>query len=150
MFQSILQQRGQVPFPEFRGDRAYMVPFTKRDGLPDRLHRWQPTVDAMLEGIDAPGVIYIMVDEKVVVPGQSHRRPGVHIDGYWRQMPGGEYRHSGGHVGAAGMDWDHDQGRWSHVCFDHPEALVLVGCWVGWHARGLRERARRKPHEAPK
>ncbi len=80
---SIVQERGHVTFPTFHGERVYMLPFRKADGLPPHLSRWQPTVDAMLEGVDVAGPIYLMIDQSNVAPGAAHRRPGVHIDGYW-------------------------------------------------------------------
>jgi len=80
---SIVQSRGTVTFPQHTGERVYMTPFFKRLGLPDELRRWQPTVDAMLEGVDTAGPIYLMVDQALVRVGNPHRRPGVHIDGYW-------------------------------------------------------------------
>lgn len=72
-----------VTFPEFLAERIYMREFTKKGGLPQDIKRWQRTVDAMLDGIDAPGPIYLMVDQKEVPAGYTHRRGGVHIDGYW-------------------------------------------------------------------
>lgn len=127
MYQSILEQRGPVPFPEFRGDRFYMVPFVPRDGLPCEMAHWQPTVDAMLRGIEVPGVAYIMVDQKTVAPGKAQRRPGVHIDGYWLQdtRSHGGGRHSG--------SWDQGN-RWKHCSFDVPEALLLASDRVGSRA----------------
>lgn len=83
MKQSTIQQRGAVTFPEFTGERVYMLPFRKAEGLPFDLVRWQPTVDAMLDGIDVVGPIYLMIDQGIVKPGTTHRRPGVHIDGHW-------------------------------------------------------------------
>ena len=82
-YQSTVQQRGQVSFPEFTGERAYMVPFLKADGLPSSLARWQPTVDAMLDGIDTDENVYVMIQQKFVKAGFSQRVPGVHVDGYW-------------------------------------------------------------------
>lgn len=60
-----------------------MVPFYKLTGLPSQYKRWQPTVDAMLEGITHTGLIYLMVDQAVVRPGEYHRRSGIHVDGNW-------------------------------------------------------------------
>jgi hypothetical protein len=79
----------RVPFPEHTSERIYMVPFTQASGLPERYRRWQDTVDAMLDGVDAPGEIYIMVDQRIVRANNSHRRPGVHIDGWW--IPAGPH-----------------------------------------------------------
>src|SRR5512144_898315 len=80
---SSVQQRGAVRFPEFIGERVYMREFNPRNGLPKDLARWQGTVDAMLDGVDAPGSVFIMIDQGEVKAGQFHRRPGVHVDGYW-------------------------------------------------------------------
>lgn len=83
MLQSIIAKHGAVPFPEHTGEKVYMLPFFKKDGLPRHLERWQPTVDAMLSQVDTDDVIYIMIDQGVVSPSKSHRRGGMHIDGYW-------------------------------------------------------------------
>lgn len=81
--QSIVQQRGSVAFPQFMGERHHMRPFFTADGLPSDLARWQPTVDAMLDGIYTEGPVYIMIDEGVVKAGTTHRRPRMHLDGFW-------------------------------------------------------------------
>lgn len=83
MMTSSVQQRGPVPFPAFLGERVYMREFTKRDGLPADLQRWQETVDAMLDDIDTDGPVYLMVDQGFVKAGATQRRPGLHVDGYW-------------------------------------------------------------------
>lgn len=81
---SNLQQRGVVKFPEFTGERIYMREFTKHNGLPNDLKRWQETVDAMLDGVEADGPIFLMVDQSPVVASSTHRRGGLHIDGVWK------------------------------------------------------------------
>lgn len=80
---SIVKELGPVPFAAHINERVYMREFRKADGLPFDLARWQPTVDAMLGEVDTDGPIYLMVDQAVVYAGVAHRRPGVHIDGYW-------------------------------------------------------------------
>lgn len=80
---SQLFQGGRVPFPPFTGERVYMREFTQADGLPPELSRWQETVDAMLEGIDAPGSIFLMIDQSPVRALTTQRRPGLHVDGSW-------------------------------------------------------------------
>lgn len=117
---STLQHRGSVTFPAFLAERVYMREFRKAQGLPLDLIRWQPTVDAMLEGVDTDGPIYLMIDQGIVKAGTSQRRPGVHIDGYWNpslNAHGG----GGGHVGT----WDSTPG-WLHCDFAKPEALILA------------------------
>lgn len=94
---SSVQCRGKVTFPEFTGERIYMQEFTKAGGLPTVLKRWQPTVDAMLDGVDTDGPIFLMVDQAPVKAATTHRRPGVHVDGHWEPTI---YAHdiSGGHI----------------------------------------------------
>lgn len=77
----------RVDFPEWRGERHYMLPFTLRSGLPKEARRYQNVVDQMMGSIqvDRDQECYFMVDEKDVVPGQTHRRPGLHVEGYWIQ-----------------------------------------------------------------
>lgn len=82
---------GAVHFPEWQGERVYMVPFKQSKGLPVTLSRWQDTVDEMLDGIKTDKDIYLMIDQGIVKAGQTHRRPGPHIDGYW--MPGVGHGH---------------------------------------------------------
>lgn len=94
---SNVQQRGRVVFPEFTGERIYMREFTKAKGLPADLRRWQETVDAMLEGVDADGPIFLMVDQSEVIAGNPQRRPGLHVDGYWN--PAAQRHGGGGHGG---------------------------------------------------
>lgn len=127
--QSIVQQRGSVPFPAFTGERVYMREFRKADGLPIDLRRWQPTVDAMLQGIDTDTPIYIMIDQGRVMAGSSHRRPGVHLDGYW--VPAiRAHSGRGGHVTG---EWDTGR-RWKQCDFSQPEALILASDVVACRA----------------
>lgn len=80
---SYVEQRAKVDFPLFNNEKVYMVPFYKKEGLPNNLKHWQRTVDAMLEGVNTDDVIYLMIDQAFVKANSYHRRPGVHIDGYW-------------------------------------------------------------------
>uniref|UniRef100_A0AAU8L0G0 Uncharacterized protein n=1 Tax=Serratia phage Kevin TaxID=3161161 RepID=A0AAU8L0G0_9CAUD len=124
MFNSIIQQRGQVAFPAFMAERVYMREFRKETGLPSDLTRWQPTVDAMLDGVDTDLPIFIMIDQGIIDPGSSHRRPGLHIDGYWHPKL---RAHSGRHGGRSSLQggWDVGNG-WKHCDFSTPEALILA------------------------
>lgn len=128
--ESIIQKRSQVTFPQHTGERVYMREFFKRNGLPVDLERWQPTVDAMLDGVDTDGPIYLMIDQGFVRARNLHRRPGIHIDGYWvpsiQSHRGGGHR--GGHISASG-EWDNDGPKWitdSSATYWPPEALILA------------------------
>lgn len=97
---SNIESRGNVTFPEFIGERVYMHEFTKRGGLPSHLARWNDTVNAMLDGVDAPGAIYLMVDQKPVQANTTHRRGGIHVDGVWCYD-----RHRTGHITLSPSKW---------------------------------------------
>jgi hypothetical protein len=147
-YQSVIEARNFVQFPEFMAERVYMREFYKKDGLPVDLCRWQDTIDAMLEGVDTDGPIYLMIDEGIVQPGMTHRRKGLHIDGYWNPglrahgnghlpSPGG-HRPVGGHSGRTGSrhssyTGEHGTQRhfsgptsWDQAEFKDPEAIVLA------------------------
>ncbi len=113
---SNVQQRGRVAFPEFTGERIYMREFTKAGGLPRDLARWQETVDAMLDGVDAPGPIFLMVDQSRVIAGNAQRRPGLHVDGYWN--PSIQAHGGGGHGG-------------HKISGEATEALILASSVLG-------------------
>lgn len=80
---SSVKSIGRVVFPEYTGERVYMLPFLKKEGLPTNLLRWQPVVTAMLEGIETESTIYLMIDQGIVKKGNIHRRPRPHVDGNW-------------------------------------------------------------------
>lgn len=129
---SIAQARGAVTFPAFAYERHYMIPFTQKSGLPTELKHWQPTVDAMLDGIKTSDEIYFMVDQKELRAGEPHRRPGVHVDGYWDKtlnMHGGHRPRLGCHAPQpipghrASIDGADD---WANALFDAPEAIILA------------------------
>lgn len=139
MFVSEMQERGRVQFPLFNGERHYMIPFFQSEGLPAHLSHWQMTVDAMLEGVETYAPIYFMADQAFVPAGQAHRRPGVHVDGYWHPdlhaHGGGGHRGTGGHFPVGHRGRGGHTGRhmasgsglgWDEVDFSEPEALILA------------------------
>jgi len=139
---SYIREIGPVAFPQWTGERVYMRPFTKAAGLPPHLRRWQSTIGAMLSGVDTEEPIYLMIDQSEVHAGQSQRRPGVHIDGYWIAGSGKHGPKPPGHCGS----WDTPAPGWKHVNFSRPEALILasdveasrafLGHWEGEVAEG--------------
>lgn len=136
MNMSIVQPRGAVEFPAFTGERIYMREFRKQRGLPSDLMRWQPTVDAMLEGIDVDGPIYLMIDQSVVLAGMAQRRPGMHIDGYWIPEM---YAHGGGHGGGRHVTWcdaDWKDAEAVILASDVSACRAMVGSWDGKPADG--------------
>lgn len=156
MHLSILEKRGPVTFPEFTGERAYMIPFRQSSGLPRRLERWQSTVDAMLAGIQAPGDIFLMIDQKPVLAGAPQRRPGLHVDGYWcpayrrhggshRAVAGAHGAESGAHAPRGQHAPQQEQHQpharhvagpsdWSRPDFSTPEAILLASDYAASRA----------------
>lgn len=122
MYTSQIKEIGRVDFPSFTGERVYMRKFTKQSGLPHELQRWQTTVDAMLSGVDCEGDIFIMIDQGTVKAGQSHRRAGAHVDGYWIE---GKQAHGGGGHRIAGA-WDNGGGGWKTCDFTESEGIILA------------------------
>jgi hypothetical protein len=133
-YKSEVKEIGLVSFPEFKGEKVYMVPFLQKEGLPLHLKRWQNTVDQMLKGISTELPIYLMIDEAFVPGGKEQRRPGLHIDGYW--LPE-QNTHGSGHgsksslMGKHGSHGGHksnkkEKGSWETADFDFPEGLILA------------------------
>lgn len=118
---SQLKEIGPVTFPEHTGEKVYMLPFKQSEGLPQRLARWQPTVDAMLAGIQTDKPIYLMIDQGEVKAGQTHRRGGAHIDGNWIEANGKHGTRPPSHTKFA--SWD--TGGWGTENLK-PEALLLA------------------------
>lgn len=153
MYSSEVEVRGAVKFPPFMGERIYMREFFKEQGLPEDLKRWQPTVDAMLDGIDTGQPMYLMVDEGIVKPGATHRREGVHVDGYWN--PGIQAHGGGGRRGHLPLPSRHSprhsprhtagSSRWEDAVFEAQEDLILASnvaaCrgYVGQYEGKIRE-----------
>lgn len=114
MIQSIIQKRGQVQFPEFSAERIYMLPFFQNEGLPSEFNHWQSTVDSMLMGIETEEPIYLMVDQAFVKGGNAHRRPGMHVDGYWGGTAHRGQGHGGHRISAHGGTPNHGGAPLTH------------------------------------
>jgi hypothetical protein len=125
---SVVKELGSVTSPLHTMERVYMKEFRKETGLPSELKRWQPTIDQMLLEVDTDGPIYLMIDQGLVKANSTHRRKGVHIDGYWIpevQAHGGA---PGGHIFAKNKGyWDGDYWNTNPKTLDWPdEALILA------------------------
>jgi hypothetical protein len=135
---SQIQESKSVAFPAFTGERVHMQKFTKNAGLPSYLERWQSTVDAMLNGVEANGNIFIMIHQGQIIKNTHHRRGGIHIDGNWIEglsAHDGEPTHSGlsahgnptptpGHRMGLSSGWGPPD-RWKEVS-SNPQTLILA------------------------
>jgi hypothetical protein len=108
-----------------------MVPFKKHTGLPTHLAHWQATVDDMLSGIAWEGTIYLMIDQGKVGAGETHRRPGLHIDGYWVPAKGKHGSHKSGpsiygaHVTEPFTKFMNND-DWGGAAFEQSEDIILA------------------------
>lgn len=127
---SIVKEVGDVSFPIHTMERVYMKEFRKETGLPAELKRWQPTIDQMLLEVDTDGPIYLMIDQGLVKANTTHRRKGVHIDGYWIPQLQTHGNQPGGHITnleAVRGYWDGDYWNTNPKSKDWPdEALILA------------------------
>ena len=98
---SILTEGGNVVFPEYLGERAYMIHINKHQSLPEQYARWQGVVDSMLIGVETEDTIFMTIDQGHIEKGCSQRREGAHIDGNW--LPDINAHGTGGHIT---MGWD--------------------------------------------
>lgn len=89
LLESILVVGDRVTFPTSTDAvRLYMRPFIKdvQTGevlLPSDCVDFLTTVEQMLAGIVTKETMFLMVDRAYVKAGQTHRRPGAHVDGNW-------------------------------------------------------------------
>jgi hypothetical protein len=148
MYKSVIVATNTVAFPEFMAEKVYMREFYKGK-LPSDLVRWEETIDGMLEGVDTDGPIYVMIDCAPVLAGVSHRRKGLHVDGYWNPalsahsyghtaVPSGHGAGRGGSHGALHHDISvyfpdlkkkkkkKKLSAWEEATFDTPEAIILA------------------------
>lgn len=115
-----------VPLP-FKGRQKYMHSFdlanpTMAEGFEDYLG----PVKALIKAAGAlVGIAHMTVDEKIVAPGFSQRRPGPHVDGCYMPVQG---------------KWGGGGGGWNHYCNNVPfkrmpiiVASSVKGCraWKG-------------------
>lgn len=116
---------GAVQLPAFAARQFYMHEFDLSaphmpPGFEDYL---APVAQLCAQAGASSGTAFLTVDEKIVAPGMSQRRPGPHVDGHFQKDR---------------QRWGH--GGWNHFCNEVPIARMPVivaasvaGCraWVG-------------------
>lgn len=84
-FKSDLKHLGTVQLPIFNGTRIMMMPFLLEDvtSIPGDIAQWRSFVASITAKAGAPrvGTAYLTIDEALVLPGETQRRPGLHVDG---------------------------------------------------------------------
>lgn len=122
-FESTIRKVSEVTLPPWRGTRVMMMPYLVCDpwvSLPSYLRPWFEVVERMGQFAE-PGIGYLTIDEAHVYRDQTHRRPGLHVDGVGPNGDiggwggGGKYASSGmtmvsSHVGC--VAWDQNFSGW--------------------------------------
>lgn len=116
-----------IIFPPYRGRQKYMHSFDTRD--PCMPEGFEDYLVPVMELFEATKVghreVHVTMDEKIVMPGMSQRRPGPHIDGCFVK---------------ADMKWG--GGGWNHGCNNIPilrrMAIIVAASVAGCRAwRGV-------------
>jgi hypothetical protein len=104
-FQSVITPGACSWFPDFTGTRVMMMPFYPADpvkSLPPRLRAYGELIEYVVDR-PPPGVGYLTIDEAELRRGETHRRPGLHVDGVGEDgQDAGAYGGGGGYA-AHGM-----------------------------------------------
>jgi hypothetical protein len=102
-FRSECAKVGELVFPEFRGVRVMMMPVRLDDADTLPIEQWRVPFRRLVEMSPVKtGTAYLTIDEALVLAGETHRRPGLHVDGIG---PDGKEAGcgGGGNYGASGM-----------------------------------------------
>lgn len=99
-------------WPAFSGVRVMMMPFHVLDpvgSLPASLDAYKPLLQEMLKGVPPHVAIYpeadvgyLTIHEKVVGLTETHRNPGLHVDGVYKGELAGAWGGGGGGWGSCG------------------------------------------------
>ena len=111
-----------ITFPTYRARQKYMHSFDTRDPhMPEGFEDYLPPVMELFEAANVGHKeVHVTMDEKIVIPGLSQRRPGPHVDGCF-----------------VTNGWHHT-GGWNHNCNNIPilkrmaiiVAASVAGCRV--------------------
>ena len=123
--QSIVKTFGDLELPSPKMRRVYMERVTKDKGAGE----YQGVVAEILDRLGHNGHAFMMIDEKPIKAGEIHRRPGLHIDGYWVGNRHGGHRRRPVVENSSG--WSNGGGTWNSSTFKEPEALVLLSSMQG-------------------
>ena len=107
ILQSAYTDLGEVKLPNWQGRQKYMHTFNPRN--PVMAPGFEDYQEAVSHLCEAAGVradeAHMTVDEKIVQPGMSQRRPGAHVDGQFMKEEN---------------VWGHPPPSWAHYCNELP------------------------------
>ena len=117
---STYRDLGAITLPAWQGRQKYMHSFdARRPVMASGYEDFESVVAELCAAARvSAGAVHMTVDEKIVAPGMSQRRRGVHVDGCF--MPEGQF-------------WGHDDPApsprprmWAHFCNQLPVARMAV------------------------
>lgn len=101
-FNSKIDVLGSIKLPEFSGIRVLMMPFKIEDiqtTIP--FESWKFTLQEIMKVSPCKaGTAYLTIDELSLKAGDTHRRPGLHVDG-WKDESGNDGSWGGGGWGSS-------------------------------------------------
>lgn len=145
MFSSKIRHLGEVKLPEAHGIRIMMMPFKTEDvegTLPEYLQHYVPLITTLCDFATGPhGVGYLTIDEALVRKGESHRRPGLHVDGIGPLKTAGGWASDPGGWGGSSYErgpWASEPGGWAAPTKTYRGGWAPEpGPWAGCGARTL-------------
>ncbi len=113
MLNSSYQDIGAITLPEYSGRQQYMHTFDiANSDMPDGFEDYGPVVNALCAAANyREGLAHMTVDEKVIRPGWSQRRPDAHVDGQYLKAEG---------------RWGHPAPGWAHYCNNIPVSRMAI------------------------
>lgn len=156
IFRSRLKKIKDIQLPDPSGIRIMMMPFHLHDpigSLPKEIGPWLQVLLNVCK--DDEGIGYLTIDEALVRSGETHRRPGIHVDGVGPNGDIGGWGGGGGYAGTYGMKmvsshtgcraWDQEftgapgpDGDCSHLVEQTvPESEIVMKPGEIWHCSSL-------------
>jgi len=97
-FTSTFKRLDTVILPEFAGVRIQLMPVQMRDvnSLPFGLRDWDRLFHRLCSFVPGVnGIAYLTIDQRWTLAGETHRRPGLHVDGMGSWGGGGGWGGNG-------------------------------------------------------
>jgi hypothetical protein len=139
----------KAQFPEYTGQQHYMARYNPRNHT--NLYGYGDMAAIVAATFNIKDTIFVTIDEKIIQPGMSQRRPGPHVDGCFTPAdeameiedeeivldPATRDALLHGPYGFYGGGWGHGGGGWNHSCNRVPfkrmpvaVAATVAGCRV--------------------
>lgn len=128
-----LEKLASIITPSFAQGFIYMVPVEIGTPckLPDKFKAWESVVDQVLQFSPAQsGTAFVTIDERIIPQGETHRRPGAHVDGnYFKGLGwgGGAWQRNDHTGGVFLLSSDKGAVAWEGEIDDEPTPWINEG-----------------------